>query len=47
VNFICNEKLFVKVVLVFLVARKRPEEALVATLEKQTDLQKLAMESWK
>jgi hypothetical protein len=42
-----NGKLFAKAVLVFLVAKKRPEEALLATLEKQTDLQKLVMESWK
>ncbi|MFV8466871.1 hypothetical protein [Flavobacterium sp. LB1P62] len=46
-NFVCNEKLFVKAVLVFLAAEKRPEEALAATLEKQTSLQKLAMKSWK
>jgi hypothetical protein len=33
--------------LFFLVYKKRPEEALLETLEKQTGLQKLAMKSWK
>jgi hypothetical protein len=33
--------------LVFLVYKKLPEEALAATLEKQTGLQKLVMKSWK
>jgi phenylalanine-4-hydroxylase len=43
----CNGKLFVKAVLVFLVAAERPEEAPAGTLEKQTGLQKLAMKSGK
>ena len=43
----CNEKLFVKVVLVFLVAAERLKEAPAGTLEKQTGLQKLAMKSGK
>jgi hypothetical protein len=37
----------VKAVFLFLVAKKRLKGALIATLEKQTALQKLAMESGK
>ncbi|MFV8334492.1 hypothetical protein ACNQF7_00235 [Flavobacterium sp. RSP29] len=40
-------KAFAKAVLVFLDAAERPKEAPVGTLEKQTDLQKLAMKSGK
>jgi hypothetical protein len=43
----CNGKLFVKAILVFLVAAERPEEAPAGALEKQTGLQKLAMKSGK
>ncbi|MES2853387.1 MAG: hypothetical protein V4698_10780, partial [Bacteroidota bacterium] len=43
----CNEKLFAKAVLVFLVAAERPKEAPAGTVEKLTGLQKLAMKSGK